>query len=146
MDFKNILRLTGIGLVSLAIGGLLGYSYAPDKVKTVEKIVEKTIKEKDTKTTKEFDPATGKLTKETTETKDKETNIESKDKTTEKSKSQKMYSMKAGVAVNPRSLNDKPIVRLGGDIKLPVFPIYIGAEVDINVNRPLVGAFLRMEF
>lgn len=146
MDFKNILKLLSVGLVSLAIGGLLGYFEAPDKVKTVEKIVEKTVKEKDIKTTKEYDPATGKLTKETTETKDKETNTESKDKTVEKTKDSKHYALKGGVVVDPRNLGNKPFLRVGGEVKLPILPVFLGVEGDINIDRPLVGLYGRMEF
>lgn len=146
MELQNILKLLVVGLVALAIGGIVGYEYAPDKVKTVEKIVEKTVKEKETKVTKEYDPNTGKVTKETTETKDKETNIESHDKTTEKTKDQKHYAIKGGIVVDPRNLSDKPLARVGGEVKLPVLPVFLGVEGDLNVNRPLVGVYLRMEF
>lgn len=146
MNLNNILKLLGVSLVALAIGGVVGYEYAPDKVRVEEKIIEKTVHEKDTKTTKEYDPITGKLTKEVEETKDKQTNTESKDKTTEKSKDSKHYALKGGVVVNPRSLSDKPFARVGGEVKLPILPLWIGAEGDVNISRPLVGGYIRMEF
>lgn len=146
MELNNILKLIGVALVALAIGGILGYYQAPDKIKIQEKIVEKTVHEKDTRVTKEFDPVTGKITKEVDETKDKQTNTESKDKTTEKSKDSKHYALKGGVVVNPRSPADKPFARIGGEVKLPILPLWIGAEGDVNISRPLVGAYLRMEF
>ena len=146
MDFKNILRLTLSVIVALAVGGGLGYYYAPDKIKTVEKVVEKTIKEKDTKNTKRYDPITGKLIEEVAETKDKETNIETNEKTVEKTKSQKQWAIKGGVAINPRDLTSKLIPRIGFESALPIFQISAGVEVDINTNQPLVGLYLRMPF
>ena len=146
MDFQNILRLTLSVIVALAIGGGIGYFYAPDKVKTVEKIVEKTIREKDTKNTKKYDPITGKLIEEIAETKDKETNIESKEKIVEKTKSQKQFAVKGGVAINPRDLNAKPIPRIGLETRLPFMDSAIGFEGDINLDRPLLGAYIRIGF
>lgn len=136
--------LLGILLLVGAYGA--GYYFAPDKIKTVEKIVEKIVKEKDEKVTKEYDPNTGKLTKETHETKEKDTNSNETDKTTEKSKIQKTYALKGGVSVNPRDLNAKPVPRLGAEVRLPIFNSWLGVEGDVNIDRPLVGGYLRVEF
>ena len=122
--------------MALGIGGAVGYFYAPDKIKTVEKIVEKTIKEKDTKNTKRYDPITGKLIEEIAETKDKETNIESTSKTTEKSKSQKQWAVKGGVALNPKDLSGKLVPRIGFETALPIFQASAGIEADINIDNP----------
>lgn len=146
MDFANILKLTLGGIILLALGLALGYWYAPDKVKTVEKVVEKTITEKDTKTTKEYDPTTGKLTKEVHETKDKLTNIESNEKTVEKSKTQKQFALKGGVAINPRNLSGKLIPRFGLETRIPLWDLSLGVEADININQPLIGTYLRLGF
>lgn len=146
MDFKNILRLTLSIIVALAIGGAMGYFYAPDKIKTVEKIVEKTIKEKDTKNTKKYDPITGKLIEEVAETKDKETNIETNEKTVEKTKSQKQWAIKGGVAINPKDLTSKLIPRIGIETRLPFMDSSLGIEGDINLDRPLIGIYGRIGF
>jgi len=146
MDFKNILRLILSIIVALGIGGAIGYFYAPDKIKTVEKVVEKTIKEKDTKNTKKYDPITGKLIEEIAETKDKETNIESTSKTTEKSKSQKQWAVKGGVALNPKDLSGKLVPRIGFETALPIFQASAGIEADINIDNPLVGIYARIPF
>jgi len=146
MNLNNILKMLAISIVAIAIGGVLGYTFAPDKVVIQEKIIEKTIVQKDEKTTKKYDKDTGKLIEETKETKQKETNVTKTDKSTEKTKSQKMYSVKAGVGINPRSLSDKPFYRVGSDVKIPVFPVYVGAEVDLSIDKPLTSLYLRMEF
>jgi len=146
MDFKNIFKLILSIIVALSIGYALGFYFAPDKVKTVEKVVEKTIREKDTKNTKRYDPITGKLIEEVAETKDKETNIESSSKTVEKTKSQKQFAVKGGVALNPRDLSGKLIPRIGFETRLPFMDSSLGIEGDINLDRPLLGAYIRIGF
>jgi hypothetical protein len=141
----NILKLIGIGLLIGIVSYGMGYFFAPDKVRIEEKIVEKVVHEKDTKVTKEYDPNTGKLTKEIEESKDKLTNIDSKDKTVEKSKSQKTYAVKVGAVVNPRNLNAKIIPRIGLEIAVPFFDLFLGTETDISTN-PTVGLYLREAF
>ena len=146
----NYLKLSLIGLGIFAIGLAIGYSQMPDKIKTVEKIVEKetTKKEEYKKTQKRYDPKTGKVIEETQETGTKETNSnETKtDKTTEKSKSRKLYAVKVGAAINPRDLTAKAIPRVAGEIALPFFNTWVGIESDLNISRPLLGVYGRMEF
>lgn len=142
----NYLKLLAAGIILLAVGGGLGYYYAPDKIKIQEKIVEKIVIEKDEKVVKKYDPITGKLIEETKETKEKETNTSQKNKSTEKEKTQKHYAIKGGAAINPRDLSGKLIPRVGGEMRLPIFSSWVGVEADINIDRPLVGAYLRLEF
>lgn len=148
MDFKNILRLLGIGLLALTIGIALGYHFAPDKIRIQEKIIEKEkiVKEEYTKKTKKYDKD-GKVIEEIDEKGSKQTDINTKktDKTTEKEKTQKHYAIKGGAVLNPRDPNGI-IPRVGAEMRLPFFNSWIGAEVDINVNKPLVGGYLRVEF
>lgn len=146
----NILKLVLGGLLLLTLGLGIGYFEAPDKIKTVEKIVEveKKVTETDHKTTKEYDPNTGKITKETEETGTKITDTETKktDKETEKTKTQKQYALKGGVAINPRDLSGKLIPRVGAEIALPFFSSSLGIEGDINLSNPLIGAYVRVGF
>ena len=149
MDFKTVLKLTIAGLVILTIGTGVGYYMAPTKVKTETKIVEveKKVTEQHKKTIKVYDPHTGKVIKETEETGSKvtETDTTKTDKNTEKSQDKKMYALKGGVAVDPLD-NLKLTPRVGGEIRLPFFNSWAGAEADINTGHPNVGAYLRMEF
>ena len=141
----NYVKIAFALIIALAVGGGLGYYFAPDKIKIEEKIVEKIVKEKDEKTTKKYDPITGKLIEETKETKEKETNKTEKDKTTEKEKTQKHYAVKGGVALNPRDPNGHT-PRVGGEMRLPFCNSWVGVEADNNINRPLIGGYLRVEF
>lgn len=145
----NYLRLGLLGLLLLVLSYGAGYFFAPDKVKTVEKIVEveKKVIEQHTKVVKEYDPSTGKLTKETDETGTKETNTETTktDKETEKTKTSKTYAIKAGIA-KVVSNTSKPFPRVGGEVRLPFFNSWLGAEGDITLSQPTVGAYLRLEF
>lgn len=140
MDFKNIFKLIGAGLLLLTLGAGLGYFYAPEKIKTVDKIIEKEV----TKIVREkFDPNTGKVveretideTKNTTETKTK----------TETLKPKKHYALKGGVAADPKD-GMKLIGRVGGEVRLPFFDTWLGVEGDINLAHPIVGLYGRMEF
>jgi len=140
MDFKNILRLTLSVIVALAIGGGVGYFYAPEKIITKDKIVEKEV----TKIVREkFDPNTGKVierevideTKNSTETKTKEETLKSK----------KYYAIKGGVAADPKD-GMKLIPRLGAEVRLPFFNSWLGVEGDVNLAHPIVGLYGRMEF
>lgn len=145
MNLQNIIKILGIVLIALAVGGGLGYYYAPDKIKIKEKIVEKIVTEKDEKITKKYDPNSGKLVEEIKETKEKETNTSKNSKSTEKEKTKKHYAVKAGAAIDPR--NDAKLTpRVGAEMRLPFFNSWVGAEVDININRPLIGGYLRVEF
>jgi hypothetical protein len=136
-------------LIAMAVGGGLGYFYAPDKIKIEEKIVEKIVvkKEEYKKDQKKYDPTTGKIIEETTETGTKETNTNSTktDKTEERVKSTKYYALKAG-AVFQITHADKPSYRVGGEIRLPIFNSWLGAEGDLKLKDPAVGVYLRMEF
>jgi hypothetical protein len=143
------LKLIGLGIVLVIAGYGIGYFAAPDKIKIEEKIIEKekTVKEENKKVTEEYDPNTGKVTKRIEETGKKETNTNStqKDKTTEKEKTRKMWALKGGVALDPRK-DMKLTPRVGGEVRLPIFNSWVGVEADINIDRPLVGAYLRLEF
>lgn len=145
----NYLKLLLAGLILLAIGGGLGYHYAPEKVKEVEKIVEKEkiVKEEYKKKTKKYDKD-GKLIEESEESGNKEskTNEQKKEKEIEKIKDKKMYAVKGGAVINPRDLSGKVIPRVGVEMRLPLFNSWVGAEADINVDRPLIGGYLRLEF
>lgn len=141
MEFQNILKLLATGIVTLAIGGFLGYQYAPERIKTVDKIIEKEV----TKIVHEkFDPNTGKVIERTTtdETKNN-TSISTKEQMIKKDKH---YAIKAGAVINPRDLSSPPAYRIGAEVKLPILPIWLGAEGDLKISSPNVGAYLRMEF
>ena len=140
MDFKNILKLIGAGLLLLTVGGGIGYYYAPEKIITKDKIVEKEV----IKIVREkFDPNTGKVierevideTKNSTETKTK----------TETLKPKKHYAIKGGVAADPKD-NMKLIPRVGAEVRLPFFDTWLGVEGDINLAHPIIGLYGRMEF
>lgn len=140
MDFKNIFKLTAIGLLLLVLGGGLGYYYAPQKIKTVDKIVEKEV----VKIVHEkFDPNTGKVIERTTTDETRNT-TENKTKV-ETLKPQKHYALKGGVAVDPRD-NMKLIPRVGTEVRLPFFSSWLGVEGDVNLTHPVLGTYLRMEF
>lgn len=143
----NYLKLILAGIVILTIGTGIGYWLAPEKVREVEKIVEKekVVKEEYKKRTKKFDKD-GKLKEETEETGTKESKTNTEKKTTEKEtiKEKKIWAAKSGVAINPRDNSLTP--RIGGEVRLPLFNSWIGVEADINVDRPLIGGYLRLEF
>lgn len=145
----NNLKYILIGIAALVLAFGLGYFEAPDKIKTVEKIVEieKKTTEEHKKTTKEYDPNTGKIIKETDEsgTKVTDSNTTKVDKETTKEKTTKTYALKAGVA---KVLNntDKPFPRLGAEVRLPFFSSWLGAEVDATLSSPSVAGYLRVEF
>ena len=137
----NYLKLLLAGLILLAVGGGLGYYYAPEKIKTVDRVVEKEV----VKTVHEkYDPVTGKVVErtESTETKDKT----SKSTKEEILKTKKQYAVKAGAVINPRDISGKIIPRVGAEVRLPFFSSFAGLEGDINIDRPLIGAYLRLEF
>lgn len=148
MTLKNTLQLLTIGIVTLAIGYGLGYFYAPEKVREVEKIVEKEkiVKEEYKKRTKKFDKD-GKVVEETEETgtKESKTNTEKKTTEVEKVKEKKMWSAKGGIALSVKDPN-KIIPRVGFETRLPIFNSSLGLEQDINLNNPLTGIYLRVEF
>lgn len=140
MEFQNIFKLLAAILIALVIGGGLGYYYAPEKIKTVDKIVEKEV----IKTVHDvYDPTTGKVVShtETTDTKD----TTSKSTKEEILKTKKQYAIKGGVAVDPRD-NLKLIPRVGAEVRLPFFDSWAGLEGDINLAHPVLGAYLRLEF
>lgn len=147
MDF---LKIAALVIVAAALGVGFGYALAPDKIKIEEKIVEREVTKKEDylKNTKEYDPATGKVVKETNESGTKVTNSETTktDKTTEKEKTRKLWAAKGGVAINPRDLNAKIIPRVGAEVRLPIFDSWAGIEADVNLDKPLLGAYLRVEF
>lgn len=135
--FKKL--LIALGLLGLAYGA--GYYYSPQKIKEVEKIVEKQV----IKIVHEkYDPTTGKLVErtETTDTKDTSTN-KSKVETL---KPKKLYALKGGAVINPRDIQGKIVPRVGAEVRLPFFDSWAGLEGDINIDRPSVGAYLRVEF
>lgn len=135
--FKKL--LIALGLLGLAYGA--GYYYSPQKIKEVEKVVEKEV----IKTVHDkYDPVTGKIIEhtETTDTKDTKSD-KSKIETV---KPKKLYALKGGAVINPRDLSGKLIPRAGAEVRLPFFDSWAGLEADINIDRPLVGAYLRVEF
>lgn len=144
----NILKIIAAVILALALGYGLGYFYSPSKIREVEKIVEKekVVKEEKKKVTEKFDKSTGKLIERIEETGNKETNVNTKkkEKELEKQKDQKMWAAKAGVAVNPFDNSLTP--RVGGEVRLPIFNSWAGLEADINIDRPLLGVYLRLEF
>lgn len=146
MEFKNILRLLGVGILAMTIGVGLGYRYAPDKIKIQEKIVEKEVvkKEEYSKKTKKYDKD-GKVVEESEEKGTKQTDVNTKktDKTTEKQKTQKNYAIKAGIAKSLTN-SDNPTYRVGAEVRLPVFNSWLGGEIDTDDVK--AGVYLRMEF
>lgn len=148
-SLSRIIKMVSIGIIALVIGIGLGYFYGPEKTREVEKIVEKEkiVKEEYKKKTKKFDKD-GKVIEESEETGNKEsrTNEQKKERETEKSKDKKLWAVKGGVVVNPRALDDKPFPRIGGEMRLPIFSSWVGVEGDINISRPLLGGYIRLEF
>jgi len=150
---KNILIL----LVVAALGIGAGYYFAPDKIKIQEKVVEKVVeveKEvnlKEKEVIEKYDPVTGKLVsriirdKEKNSKKSEEKKETEKEKIVEKIKEQKHYAVKFGVA---SALNkaEKPVYRVGGELRLPFFNSWLGAETDIELDKPKLGIYGRMEF
>jgi len=136
----NILKIIAIGLVLFALGIGMGYYLSPERIKTVEKIVEKEV----TKIVHEkYDPVTGKVIERTETDSTKKT---TEKKTTEKTlKTKKHYALKGGVAIDPRD-GIKLIPRVGAEVRLPFFDSWAGLEGDINLARPIVGVYLRLEF
>jgi cytoskeletal protein RodZ len=145
----NYLKLTLAGLLLLTLGMGLGYYEAPTKTITeTKKDVSQDTNVNNTVTTqKTFDPNTGKQTSETTivvhdtDTK-KDTNT---DKTKITEKEQKHYAVKVGGVVNPRDPTTQT-ARVGGEVRLPFFNSWAGVESDLSISKPLVGAYLRLEF
>lgn len=143
--FKKI--LIALGLLAGAYGA--GYYFAPDKVKTVEKIVEieKEVITKEREVIEKYDPITGKLIERIVRDKDKKSkkSEEKNEKTVEKEKTKKHYAVKVGV-VQAITKAEKPTYRVGGEVRLPVFNSWAGLEADIDTSKPKLGAYLRMEF
>ncbi len=154
----NIFKKILIGLVVLALAYGAGYYFAPDKIKIKEKVVEKIVeveKEinlKEKEVIEKYDPITGKLIerivrdKEKNSKKTEEKKETKKEKEKETIKEKKLYAVKGGAVVNPRDITGKLIPRVGAEMRLPVFNSWVGAEADINIDRPLVGAYIRLEF
>lgn len=142
----NITKLIILGITILIVGIGIGYTQLPTKIKIEEKIVEKIVHERDEKTTKEYDPITGKVIKETIETKDKETSSTKTDKTVEKEQAKKVWAVKGGISVDPRDLSGRLIPRVGAEMRIPLFGLWLGAEGDVSLSRPSVGLYGRMEF
>lgn len=142
-------KLALYALIILGVGYGFGYYLAPDKVRVEERIVEKEkiIKEENKKVTEKFDPSTGKVVERIEETGKKETNVNTnkKEKIEEKIKDKKLWAAKGGVATNLRDPG-KLVPRVGAEVRLPIFNSWVGVEADIDVNRPLVGGYLRVEF
>lgn len=145
----NTFRTILIALAALTIGSGIGYFYAPDKVKIEERIVERTkiVKEENTKSTYKYDPITGKLIEHTEETgaKESSTDVTKTDKVTAKEKTQKQYAVKLGGSKSVTKA-DKPVGRVGAEVRLPFFNSWLGAEADLDVGNPKLGAYLRLEF
>jgi len=145
----NYLKLALAGVVIFVLGSGLGYYMAPDKVREVEKIVEKekVVKEKEKEVVEKFDPNTGKLTERITRDKEKDskTNEQKNEKELEKIRDKKHYAVKGGVAVAVKDPS-KLVPRIGGEFRLPFFNSWVGAEVDAELANPKVGTYLRMEF
>lgn len=146
MDF---LKLLATAIVVFAIGAGLGYYYAPDKIKVQEKIVEKEVvkKEEYKKKTKKYDKD-GKLVEESEETGNKQTNSNTSknESSSEKEKTRKMWALKGGIAFNPRDMSANLIPRIGAEVRLPIFDSWFGVEADFNINRPLIGTYVKVEF
>lgn len=139
--------IIALGILFLGIG--LGYYFAPDVVKKTSKTeTKKDVSTEDNQTiTKKFDPQTGKVIEEKIETsKKKDTSTETtKEKTIDKEKTQKTYAVKVGMAKTLNSTN-LPIYRVGAEVRLPIFSSWLGAEGDIDLSQPKLGAYLRLEF
>lgn len=150
MDLKEIGKLLIALLVALVVGGGVGYYLAPDKIKIQEKVVEieKEVVTKEREVIEKYDPVTGKLIERIVKDKDKTSKKteEKKEKITEKEKTRKHYAVKGGAAINPRDLNGKVTPRVGVEMRLPIFDSWVGVEADVDVNRPLIGGYLRVEF
>lgn len=146
---KEMLKNVSILIVVAVVAGGAGYYYAPSKVKIEEKIIEKekevNLKEKEV--IEKYDPVTGKLVSRIIRDKEKNTkNKEDKsEKIIEKSKDQKHYALKFGLA-QAFTKADKPVYRVGGEIRLPFFNSWLGAETDIELDKPKLGIYGRMEF
>lgn len=145
MDLSNMVKFAAGGVILFAVGAGMGYYYAPDKIKkesstTTEK--EKIVEEE---TNTKYDPVTGKKTEETTKKKTTDSDTKKKEKSTEREKTRKMWAAKVGIV---QSLNkaEKPTYRVGGEVRLPIFDSWVGAEADIDVSEPKLGAYLRVEF
>jgi len=136
----NYLKLALIGLGLLVLGLGMGYYFSPERIKTVDKIVEKEV----IKIVHEkFDPTTGKVIERTTT--DETTNNTSIKTKEEILKTQKHYAVKVGVA--KALTNTDPLVyRVGGEVRLPFFNTWAGVESDISINTPIIGGYLRLEF
>jgi hypothetical protein len=139
MDLKTILKLVGTGLLLLFIGAGLGAYFVPEKIVTKDKIIEKEV----TKIVHEkFDPITGKVVERTTTDETKNT-TETKTKT-ETLKSKKYYAVKVG-AFKSVTTSDSIKPRVGVEVAVPFFELFLGAETDIS-TKPTVGLYLREAF
>lgn len=153
----QLLKNLGILLVVAAVAAGAGYYFAPDKIKIEERVVEKVVeveKEvnlKEKEVIEKYDPVTGKLIerivrdKEKNSKKKEEKTETEKEKIIEKTKEQKHYAVKAGI-VQALNKAEKPTYRVGAELRLPIFNSWIGGEVDIDLDKPKAGAYLRMEF
>lgn len=140
MELKNFFGLILAGLALLTLGGGVGYFMAPEKIKTVDKIVEKEV----VKIVHEvYDPTTGKIIERTTT--DETKNTTETNTKTQTLKPKKMYSLKLGafkVATDTSMV--KP--RVGVEVRLPFFDTWLGAEGDISLDKPTIGLYGRFEF
>jgi hypothetical protein len=140
----NYTRLVLIGILLLVAGMGLGYYFSPTKTITENKVDDK--KETDTTTTetKKYDPNTGKVIEDTKTVENDTKKEHDTDKTKITEREQKHYAVKLGEAINVRNPTTKTL-RAGGEVALPFFSSWLGAECDVNTN-PTCGAYLRLEF
>lgn len=128
--------------LSFIAGLSFGYYLTPAKVE--EKIVEKTkvVREESKKVTNRYDVKTGKVQEIIIETGTKETDIKQKKKE-KKIENQKNFAIKVG---GTRGLRDDRLgIRVGGEARLPIFNLWLGAEIDLK-KSPTLGPYLRLEF
>lgn len=131
-----------ISVGAFALGLSLGYYLSPAKIE--EKIIEKTrvVREESKKVTNRYDVQTGKIKETIVETGTKETESHKKDKE-KKITNQKNFALKVGVSGRLQSRSYVP--RVGGEVRLPLFNLWIGADIDLQ-KSPTFGPYLRLEF
>ena len=145
------LRLILIAILILVAGLGLGYYFAPDKIEIKEKVVYRTdVEKEETKTvTEKFDPNTGEVVERVTETGKKERTIDTieQEKEEKREKTKKTYALKLGAATPLNGDIGRTIIpRVGGEVRLPFFNSWAGLEADVDIKRPSVGAYIRLEF
>lgn len=147
MNLRKFRNYGLLGLVVCALSYGAGYYTAPGKV-IIEKLTSDSTKktgENNVKTVERFDPRTGKITERVHQKilKDTEQQQSKTFEHVEKTKAQKIYALKGGVAYQVGG-SKKEIYRGGAEVRLPL-DLWLGLETDIK-SDPAVGTYLRIEF